>query len=295
MTTTLPPKLETSPTEETRATTRPRLPYPVRMALVAIAMVVNIVFVPMIVGLPLQLLYNAVEMPIDVALTLTQIMKMTPVLGAIFFVWLFMKYIDRRPLREAGLVFSKASLPLLAVGALVSVVAIVPAGWLLQNAGLLRADDSAIISISPLWTFITAMVLGLFAQGFPEELLWRGYGLQTMRYRPLVAVLVSGIFFGSLHLVSAGGQAGMLENVLYLAGPISFGLAAGVLAVACRSIWPAVGVHFGHHLGYYLGSLFGMGTGPALWLTAAAVFLAISAVVYLTNRQAFATPIALER
>lgn len=294
MTTTLPPKLDASP-DATPAPTRPRLPYPVRIVLIGVAMLANILLAPLVLGLPLQWLINSVEMPQDLILTLSLVTRLMPVAGSIVIVWAFMKFIDRRPFREAGLVFSKFSLPWLLVGAVVGLIAIVPAGWLLQNAGMLRPDDSAISSVSPLWTFLTAMVLGLFTQGFPEEFLWRGYGLQTMRYRPMVAVLVSGLAFGAMHLVSEGGQQGFGEKLLYLAGPTAFAIAAGMLAVVARSIWPAVGVHFGNHLAFYLGSLFGMGTGPALWLAEGAVFLAVAAIIYFTNRQAFATPIALER
>lgn len=274
---------------------RPRLPYPVRIALIVVAMLANILITPLILGIPLELIARAVELPQDLLLTLSMITRMAPVPGAILIVWLMMKHIDRRPLREAGLVFTKASLPLGLIGIGVALVAILPAGWLLTNAGLLRPDDSAIASVSPIWTFITAMVLGLFTQGFPEEFLWRGYGLQTMRYRPLTAALVSGIVFGLMHIVSMGGQQNWVEHIIYLLGPIGFGLAASFLTVAARSIWPAVGVHFGNHLAFYLGSLFGMGTGPLLWVAEGVAFLIITAIIYFGFRKQFEVPIVLNR
>lgn len=296
MTTTLPQTTAAAASQAQASTpSRPRLPYPVRVALIGVAMLANIALTPMILGLPLNYLYNRYEMPLDLALALTQVMKMTPALGAIFLVWVYMRFIDRRPLREAGLVFTRTSAPLWLLGTVAAVVAVLPVGLLLQNAGLLHPDPSAIESVSPLWTFITAMVLGLFAQGFPEELLWRGYGLATMRLRPLTAVIVSALAFGSMHLLSIGGQQNVAEQVIYLIGPISFGLLAGVMAVSFRSIWPAVGVHFGHHLAYYLGSLFGMGTGPWLWVSAGSVFLILSAVCYVVFRPQFQTPITLDR
>lgn len=41
-------------------------------------------------------------------------------------------------------------------------------------------------------------------QGFPEELVWRGYALQLLDRRPLVSVVVTSVIFGAMHLVSLG-------------------------------------------------------------------------------------------
>ena len=132
-----------------------RLPYPVRVVLVIVAMLVNILVTPMILGIPLQLAFNATgeSWPEWILVATGLIMRATPTLGAIGLVWLLMKYIDHRPVREAGLVVSRRSLPLALVGIACSLVAIVPAGLALTNAGLLRPETGYVDGGSPLGTF----------------------------------------------------------------------------------------------------------------------------------------------
>ncbi len=274
---------------------RVRVPYPVRVLLVVVAMLVNIIVTPMVLGIPLQLAFNASgkTWPEWILVATGLIMRATPTLGAIGLVWLLMKYIDHRPVREAGLVVSRRSLPLALVGIACSLVAIVPAGLALTNAGLLRPETGYVDGGSPLGTFLTVVVLGLLTQGFPEELLWRGYALQTMRHRPRTALVVSGVVFGAMHFISQAGQQNVAEHFVYASSAMAFGLLAGALAIVTRSLWPAVGVHFGVHLAYYVASLFDIGTGPWLWASEALLFGLMAAIVVLVFRRSFSTPIDL--
>ena len=85
----------------------------------------------------------------------------------------------------------------------------------LQNAGMLRGVTP---SDTALWIVIVqSLVLGLVVQGFPEELLWRGYLMQTLpwRSRTLIALYSAGLF-GLMHLVSSGGQENVWERILYI-------------------------------------------------------------------------------
>lgn len=276
---------------------RPRLPYPVRIFLLVIAIFANAFVAPMILGLPLQLAFNATgdSWPMWFYQLTAVAMKSMPTLGALLIVWLLMRHVDRRPFREAGLVFSGRSLPLSLIGIVASLIAVLVPGILLTNAGLLRPELNYVDAGSPFWTFIMAMTMGLLMQGFPEEFLWRGYGLQTMRYRPVVAFVVSGVVFGGLHYISNADQQNVSEHLIYLSAAMGFGLLAGALGVVFRSLWPAVGVHFGNHLAYYFASLFDMGTGPWLWGVEALTFLIMTAVVVVIYRKSFTSPISLER
>ncbi len=293
---TLPPA---SPVKDDGTTHRApmRMSYPFRVVLVVVAMLANVMVTPMILGIPIQLAYNASgeSWPQWLLLATTLIMRATPALGAVFLVWLMMKYIDRRPLREAGVVVSMRSLPLALGGIVCSILAILPAGLILTRAGLLRPETDYVDAGSPLATFLMVVVLGLLTQGFPEELLWRGYALQTMRDRPVTALIVSGVAFGALHLISQAGQQSVAERLIYAGSALSFGLLAGALAIASRSLWPAVGVHFGVHLAYYLASFSDMGTGPWLWVSETVMFLLMTAVVVLRFHRSFTTPIRLEQ
>ncbi len=294
MTDTLPQTHAAAPETEPTPTPRSpiRVPYPVRIVLIIAATLFNLIVAPMILLIPLQLLYDP-SWPENLAVALTLLTRIIPTLSSLGIVWLYMRHIDRRPFREAGFVFTAKSLPYFVVGIVGSLLAVLPAGMLLDGAGLLRPETDYVESISPLWTFLTAMVLGLLTQGFPEEFVWRGYGLQTMRYRPLVSVLVSGICFGSIHFFSQGGQQNVGEKLIYLTAALGFGLLAGMLSVALKSLWPAVGVHFGSHLAYYIASLFDMGTGPLLWILETTVYLVLCVLVYVKFREQFDQPIEL--
>lgn len=80
------------------------------------------------------------------------------------------------------------------------------------------------------------------------ELLCRGYLMQSLRSRPVLAVLGAAVVFTIPHLLSQGGQEKLGERFAYLAIPFGSALTAGVLGVALRSVWAAVGVHGGLHV-----------------------------------------------
>lgn len=122
-------------------------------------------------------------------------------------------------------------------------------------------------------------------QAIPEELIFRGYLLASLRMRPIPAVLVSGVSFAALHLASSGGQQGWGERFAYLAMPLGFGLAAGALSLLTRSLWIAVGIHGGPHVTVLAATLlervdpaFVGGNGPVLWLLAGLGWTLVAAV-----------------
>lgn len=61
----------------------------------------------------------------------------------------------------------------------------------------------------------------------------------------------------------------VLERMLYLAVPFGFLISAGLLAIACRSAWAAVGIHSGFHVASAINLALGpTADGPGMWLTA---------------------------
>ena len=168
-----------------------RWPWQVRGILVPIVMMFGnyVLFIPagMVVGPMLGTAPLAVQSLAYVTLGL-----LVP-LVAVTAVVLLMRRVDRRPLREAGLFVDRWSLPAFLLGVALSAIAILPAGFALQNAGMLRGVTP---SDTALWIVIVqSLVLGLVVQGFPEELLWRGYLMQTLpwRSRPLIVLGVLGL------------------------------------------------------------------------------------------------------
>lgn len=90
--------------------------------------------------------------------------------------------------------------------------------------------------------------------------------MQSLRSRPVLAVLGAAVVFTIPHLLSQGGQEKLGERFAYLAIPFGFALTAGVLGVALRSVWAAVGIHGGLHVANTPVSEPGLSVdGPAQW------------------------------
>lgn len=98
-------------------------------------------------------------------------------------------------------------------------------------------------------TIASRLAQAFFLQGIPEELLFRGWLMQTMRDRPVAALVVSTLFFGVLHWLSTmTSNMPTGDRLLYLIWPTGFGFLCAVLVLRLRSVWPAVGVHAGSHV-----------------------------------------------
>jgi len=87
-----------------------------------------------------------------------------------------------------------------------------------------------------------------------EELIFRGWILGRLaRWRsPAVAIVVSSVLFGLLHLrnifwLDAGS---LVRSVLFTGGLL--GPILGYVALRCRSVWPAVILHYLNNLAYFL-------------------------------------------
>ena len=201
-------------------------------------------------------------------------MLLAPVV-AITLVWLLVTKVDGRPLRDTGLVWTRHSLGMLALGIVVSAAVTLPLAALLQPYA--RPLEASSV---PVWAVvIQGLVLGIVLQGFPEELIWRGYMLQTMRNRPVLAVVLSAVFFGALHIVSLGGQQGFAERLVYVVQAGAFGFAAGALLLLCRSLWVAVGIHAGLHFATTAATVLGVSTeGPVLWAAIAVGYIVVGLV-----------------
>lgn len=182
-------------------------------------------------------------------------------------------------LRDAGLRWTRGSAAYLLLGVGLAAAVVLAVGLPLTRSGLLRPDAAPEL---PVWALLVAGVTqAALLQGFPEELLFRGYQMTALRARPILAVVVSAAVFGVLHLVSNGGQQSTLERVLYLALPFGFAVAAGALMILTRSLWAAVGVHSGLHVGTLIGVFLGLGNGPWLWVVGGAVYTVVGLALLL--------------
>lgn len=223
-------------------------------------------------ALPLQLLARRMEQTSNApaARILAMSSRVSVAVFSLLLVWLLMRHVDRRPLREAGLAVSRGSLPAFVLGVLASALVVVPTGLVLQSTGLLRGGEPGDYSVA--LAVLAAVIPGVLMQGFPEELVFRGYLIQTLprAWGPWTVSLYSSALFGVMHLVSAGGQENLAERFIYLLPPFGFAFLACALQRLTGQLWAAVGIHGGFHLATTVTTWAGIGEGPALWIGQAA-------------------------
>lgn len=264
---------------------RPRLPVWVRAALPAV-----LILPVAMSGMVLLLIPGFAENLEGSGLTsvLSYAVFASVVLAAYVLVsWALVCWVDRRPVRSLGMRLNgRALLALLAGYGIAQVIAVLVQGSA-QALGIGRSlppeELAAQMASIPLLTVaVAALVRSFLLQGIGEEILFRGYLLQTLRRRPVLAVLVTAVVFTIPHLLSSGGQQDALERLLYLAIPFGFSISAGFLAIALRSVWAAVGIHGGFHLAMTVTVLLGLtADGPAVWVMFGLAHMAAGAVIAL--------------
>ncbi len=158
--------------------------------------------------------------------------------GVLLLTWAFCRYLDRKPLVSLGLGkrawLSHAAVGLGLGGGLIFLVFVV-----MLAAGWLTAEPSR---PSPL-PFL-ASVLSWAALSFVEELTFRGYIMQGLAktWAMPVAVVVSSLLFGMVHLIDPHVQALAILNICVA------GLFFAVAYLVTRSLWLPAGIHIGWNL-----------------------------------------------
>jgi membrane protease YdiL (CAAX protease family) len=195
----------------------------------------------------------------------------------------WMRVVERRRMSDAGWRWTRSStgwlmLAIVIAGGLVyAVVALLPATGPL-------ADEDDLIGTAPVAFSLVALVSQAFLlQAIPEELLFRGWLLSTLRSRPWLAIAATTLSFTVIHLASNGGQESAIERLLYLALPFGFSLLAAGLLLWTGSLWAAVGVHGGFHLGTAAAVVFLPEVDAALsWVVIGAVHATVGLVLIVT-------------
>lgn len=159
-----------------------------------------------------------------------------------------LKFIDKRPLGSLGLPLSSFASQTFA-GIVVGLLVLGFALTILTFGGWVRwiePDQPGAIAA------LAALGVALFANAATQEILCRGYVLQTiekqMGARP--AIVGSSIVFVLLHAGTLGGAVLPIVN-LFLAG-----MFFALLYLATRTLWPAIGAHFGWN--FALGPMLGL-------------------------------------
>ena len=204
-----------------------------------------------------------------------------PTVITLIVIWLLVTRLDHRSWRALGLrLDGRAVIWFLAMVAAAALIAVV-IGVVLDALGSAPATGQT--DDAPLWVAIISQVVGsaFLLQGFPEELLWRGWLFQSLGSTRL-AGLISVVLFTIPHLLSKGDQADWVERVIYLAGPFGFAVAAVVTLWVSGSTWAAVGVHAGSHIaGIVMAAMDTDAAQPAVWLLEGVLWLAVAGIVRL--------------
>jgi len=185
--------------------------------------------------------------------------------------WIFVKIVERRPLRSLGLRLGTGGLSDLIVGTIAGALIV---GSVVLTAALFQwvSWDAVSELGSPLGAGLTIGGVLLVA-AFVEELLFRGYPFQLLakRFNPATAILVTSIAFGSLHAANPNVHLLALINISLA------GILLGVAYWRTGSLWFVTGVHFGWNWTMAVSELSVSGiemsmptfeptlTGPILW------------------------------
>ncbi|UQN28601.1 CPBP family intramembrane glutamic endopeptidase [Brachybacterium kimchii] len=209
-----------------------------------------------------------------------------PLLAYLLLAALFVHGVDRRPFAALGLRLNVRAGAALVTGMVIAIALLVIASFVAEAAGLVAPVPAAEIrryiptgaAIVPV--LVLVLLRAFVLQGIGEEVLFRGYVLQTLSRRPRLAVLVTAAAFTLPHLASTGGQEGIGQRLVYLAMPFGFAMSAGMLAIALRSVWAAIGVHGGFHVATALVPLIGFAAdGPVVWALLGAAHLLTALVI----------------
>ena len=150
------------------------------------------------------------------------------------------RFVGRRPLRE--LLGSAGSLGWALLAYIMATAIYLGAVAIMSLAGATSREPSSGVWVGLL---LAVLVGGLFT-AIPEEITYRGALLRglTSAWGLGAAVTVTTVLFTLAHLPRILAEGGGFDG-FYLAGLMLFAASMAVLTIAARSIWPAIGWHFG--------------------------------------------------
>ena len=151
-------------------------------------------------------------------------------------VWLWLRFIERRPFRTIGLDTGHAAkqygrgllLGLLMFGSAVAVLTLL--GYI-----EITATDFGLAA----WIGVGTILIGWIVQGAAEEVVARGFMLPIIgaRWRPWIGVLLSSSAFGLLHLLNPN------LNWLAMLNLVLFGIFAALYTLWEEGLWGIFAIH----------------------------------------------------
>jgi membrane protease YdiL (CAAX protease family) len=200
------------------------------------------------------------------------------VLGLVF---LLRRHADRRPWSGIGLTLDRAAIPHLLFGIVLAVIVTTVAAAVTVQLGLADwgwSADATKRSVEQglVTTIIMITMSTLLVQGFPEELVFRGYMFRNLgQTLPLWATVASSsLIFGSMHVFSNSGATTLGERVLYVVAMTGFGLMLAACRTVSGTLWLGIGFHGGHNAFNHQFITIHQGAFTAAWLVVLGVLIA---------------------
>jgi hypothetical protein len=169
-------------------------------------------------------------------------MTMANLAAALFANWIALKIFAGQPLAALGLWWNRASADNLALGLIGGIGAACIALGPPLAAG--AAHFERIPEDQPsIWAAVFLTVC-LFAGSAAEEILFRGFGFQTLlgNFGLAAAIAPMAVLFGLLHLRNPGA------TWLGIVNTMGFGAVFGYACSRSRDLWLPIGLHFGWNL-----------------------------------------------
>ena len=141
-------------------------------------------------------------------------------------------------------------------------------------------------SLSDMWwsgdtwwaNIILAFGLGFLLQAIPEEIIFRGWLIPSLGNTKL-AVALSAVVFGGMHIISQDAQQNLVERFIYLIMPLGFAFAAAIVRLASHSVWAAIGVHGGLHISGTIMFFLPSESSPLQWTLLGVLWALVGTIV----------------
>lgn len=192
-------------------------------------------------------------------------------------VWLLCRYLDKTPFSIVDLrLTSRGVLWFFSMIAVACIIFAITMG-IAYLAGVKGISEDS--SGDTWWAnMILAFGLGFLLQAIPEEIIFRGWLIPSLGNTKL-AVALSVVTFGVIHIVSQGGQQNLVERFIYLIMPLGFAFAAAIVRLASHSVWAAIGVHGGLHISGTIMFFLPNESSPLQWTLLGVLWVLVGIIV----------------
>ena len=192
-------------------------------------------------------------------------------------VWLLCRYLDKTPFSIVDLrLTSRGVLWFFSMIAAACIIFATTMG-IVHLAGVKGISEDS--SGDTWWAnIILAFGLGFLLQAIPEEIIFRGWLIPSLGNTKL-AVALSVVTFGVIHIVSQGGQQNLVERFIYLIMPLGFAFSAAIVRLASHSVWAAIGVHGGLHISGTIMFFLPNESSPLQWTLLGVLWVLVGIIV----------------